>query len=533
MKIAIVGCAHGKLDQIYDNLKRDHRNEKIDLVICCGDFQAARNESDLQCMAVPPKYRSMGSFYKYYSGEKQAPVLTLFIGGNHEASNFMQELPYGGWVAPKIYYMGYAAVIRVGPLRIGGLSGIHKPFDFDKGHHERAPYEEGSLRSVYHIRNIEVFRLKQVSGVMDIMLSHDWPQEVYNSGCIKTLLMNKPYFKREVDANTLGNKPCKELLDHLKPNYWFAAHLHTKFSALVDHKCKENPGENRKTAFLALDKCLPRRKYHEIIDIPSDENNSEIELYYDLEWLTILHLTDHLMSSRKSTNSMPNSTSSGERWMFTPTEDEKNFVLLRMNNDLKIPLNFERTARCYEYNRNSRSKPDPPKAIPNPQTEIFCRKLGIRDPIGGFENMNLSSYENSQFSTPEKANFSSFISFSDSPRESSGASMSSQNDGSTEETGGDDSSQNERSFENSINDVNNSFSSADYFSFIDNPSLSNRPASTPVIQNKRKYDFPSYKEPDNEDSADSTPSLLPIQIDRAGNTSLIKRRNANIYQEED
>ena len=44
--------------------------------------------------------------FRYYSGEKTAPVLTVFIGGNHEASNYLQELPYGGWVAPKIYYLG-------------------------------------------------------------------------------------------------------------------------------------------------------------------------------------------------------------------------------------------------------------------------------------------------------------------------------------------------------------------------------------------------------------------------------------------
>lgn len=43
---------------------------------------------------------------RYYSGEKKAPVLTVFIGGNHEASNHLQELPYGGWVAPNIYYLG-------------------------------------------------------------------------------------------------------------------------------------------------------------------------------------------------------------------------------------------------------------------------------------------------------------------------------------------------------------------------------------------------------------------------------------------
>ena len=43
---------------------------------------------------------------RYYSGEKVAPILTVFIGGNHEASNYLQELPYGGWVAKNIYYLG-------------------------------------------------------------------------------------------------------------------------------------------------------------------------------------------------------------------------------------------------------------------------------------------------------------------------------------------------------------------------------------------------------------------------------------------
>jgi len=51
---------------------------KIDLLICCGDFQAVRNLDDLECMACPVKYRHMASFYKYFSGEKVAPYPTLF-----------------------------------------------------------------------------------------------------------------------------------------------------------------------------------------------------------------------------------------------------------------------------------------------------------------------------------------------------------------------------------------------------------------------------------------------------------------------
>ncbi len=33
---------------------------------------------DLETMACPPKYRELNTFYKYYSGEAQAPIPTLF-----------------------------------------------------------------------------------------------------------------------------------------------------------------------------------------------------------------------------------------------------------------------------------------------------------------------------------------------------------------------------------------------------------------------------------------------------------------------
>ena len=66
MLIAVEGCAHGELDKIYETVGQleRQRNVKVDLLICCGDFQSVRNEADLQCMAVPPKFRQMCSFYK-------------------------------------------------------------------------------------------------------------------------------------------------------------------------------------------------------------------------------------------------------------------------------------------------------------------------------------------------------------------------------------------------------------------------------------------------------------------------------------
>lgn len=60
-------------------------------------------------------------------------MLTVFVGGNHEASGYLQELPYGGWVAPNIFYLGHASVIQFAGLRIAGLSGIYNKNDYNMG----------------------------------------------------------------------------------------------------------------------------------------------------------------------------------------------------------------------------------------------------------------------------------------------------------------------------------------------------------------------------------------------------------------
>ncbi|CAF0949157.1 unnamed protein product [Adineta steineri] len=391
MKIAIEGCCHGELDRIYETINQieTDRQIKIDLLLICGDFQAVRNEHDLQSMAVPPKYRSMQDFWRYYSGEKRAPVLTIFIGGNHESSDFLIELPYGGWVAPNIYYMGYANVVNFNGLRIGGLSGIYKPHDYNLGHYELPPFDEKTIRSIYHIRSLDVYRIKQLQqGKIDIMISHDWPRGIVWYGDTQRLLQRKQYFHDDIYTNKLGSEPLEEALLQVQPKYWFSAHLHVKFAALVEHT------NGQSTRFLALDKCLPGRDFLQILDIepttplPSPTNR----LSLDPEWLCILSKTDHLLHVQRTNTFLPPLSQNS----FTPNEE--NFQKIRddFSNTFEIPEIFEPTGPVHKPGIGNTPVDIEQLRKNNPQTELLCLMLGIRNPIDIILNRKIQPIQHDQ-----------------------------------------------------------------------------------------------------------------------------------------
>ncbi|KAF2149060.1 lariat debranching enzyme [Myriangium duriaei CBS 260.36] len=243
LRIAVEGCGHGVLHSIYASIDKACEEAGwpgVDLVIIGGDFQAVRNADDLACVSIPPKYRSMQDFHEYYSGQRKAPYLTVFVGGNHEASNYLFELYYGGWVAPNIYYMGAANVLRAGPIRIAGMSGIWKGYDYRKHHFERLPYNQDEVKSIYHTRELDIRKLLNVRTQVDVGMSHDWPNGVEWEGNYEKLFKQKDLFEQDARSGNLGNKAARYVLDRLRPRYWFSAHLHVKYSAVVHHKSEKD-----------------------------------------------------------------------------------------------------------------------------------------------------------------------------------------------------------------------------------------------------------------------------------------------------
>ncbi|CAI5478674.1 unnamed protein product [Closterium sp. Yama58-4] len=429
MKVAVQGCAHGELDDIYatiDHMRRQ-RGIPIDLLLCCGDFQAIRNTGDLESLACPPKYRSMNSFWKYYAGRETPPVPTVFVGGNHEASNYLWDLYFGGWAAPSIYFLGFAGVVRFGGLRIGGLSGIYKSHDFRLGHYERPPYNDSQLRSIYHVREYDVTRLAALTSLpsslpsslsssssaangslpasangshMDVFLSHDWPRGVEQHGDTASLLRAKPFFRGEVERNALGSPAGETLLHTLRPSYWFSAHLHVKFSALVKHSpaaaaspapagvslssSSASPSSSSGvTRFLALDKCLPGRQFLQVIDfpdIPSSQAAAEHGsaaaappvLEYDPQWLAVTRAyAPYLPLSHAGAVYPPGGVS------VQPHLDWVAQRLAQQPGGAAIPANFTPTAPPYDPDRPHARVPTSSVTTLNPQTAAFLDLLDL------------------------------------------------------------------------------------------------------------------------------------------------------------
>ncbi|KAI0181594.1 lariat debranching enzyme, C-terminal domain-containing protein [Hypoxylon sp. FL1284] len=497
VRIAVEGCGHGTLDAIYETVTTAagvRGWDGVDLLIIGGDFQAARNAADLSVMSVPAKYRQLADFPAYYSGEKKAPYLTIFISGNHEASSYLWELYYGGWVAPNIYYMGPANVLRFGPLRIAGMSGIWKGFDYRKPHQERLPFSRDDIKSFYHVREIDVRKLLLLREQVDIGLSHDWPRAIEKHGNSNALWKMKPDFKKESFDGTLGNPAAAYVMDRLRPAYWYSAHLHCKFAAVKTYdapqasnaeqhaeaekkqeasqavhseteapsanpeevdldmddeedkepvasdkvteanpaepstaspsdgalpgqvsddiraqlpasfakqeasepKSKTTPGQpvpptitNTTTRFLALDKCLPGRKFIQLVSSmpvnaanltafpPSSNPKQRYRLQYDPEWLAITRVFSEYLTIGDATAQDPPDL--GEDAYLPIINAERQWVEEHIvsQNKLDVPENFAITAPPHRPGVDPEFVNYQPDEYTNPQTTAFCELAGV------------------------------------------------------------------------------------------------------------------------------------------------------------
>ena len=463
-------------------------------------------------MSCPVKYRAIGDFHAYYSGTTTAPYLTIFVGGNHEASSYLWELYYGGWVAPNIYYMGSASVVCLGGVRIAGMSGIWKGYNYRKPHYERLPYNQDDVKSIYHIRELDVRKLLQLRTQVDIGISHDWPKAIERHGNERALFRLKPDFEQESNDGTLGSDAAKYVMDRLRPRYWFAAHMHCKFSTTKTYEDEQSmepekqdnlvpasgnsmssvptlsphnddeidldmdeddtpdqvatvtnevsstgdeppaklnedaiaasssattsvpsdirallpaafskptdrqriqsgqpppPGVTNKTVrFLALDKCLPGRKFLQLVEMqPKSGSNIEngtsstsssashqpLKLEYDPEWLAITRVfAGDLVLGDKYARPAENLGEDAYRPMIQKEQEWVDEHIVKKGK-LPIPANFAITAPIFTVGM-SEIVNEGPREWSNPQMQEFCDLVGIENRFFATEEVKEERY---------------------------------------------------------------------------------------------------------------------------------------------
>lgn len=388
IRIAVVGCTHGELDVIYNTIQyiEQRNNYKIDLIICNGDFQCCRNISDLDSMSVPNKYKQIHNFYEYYNNNKHAAHKTIFIGGNHEASNYLTELYLGGYVCNNIYYSGYSNIINFAGYNIACISGIYNQNHYNTGHYETMPYNDNTKRSIYHVRKYEIDKIllydnyikhssNSYNSNIDICMSHDWPVDITQYGNLQQLLRYKPFFKQDIYNNELGSPAASQLLHTVQPDYWFSAHLHCKFTAIVNH----NNNSNKQTKFLALDKCIKNRDWLQIIELPN--KGCKHDLYYNNEWLAILKSTLPYMSTNKQQNALNIDYNTIQNNINCVNNKLQQLYPHITNNLYPIHQTFTQTVDAYSPDNSNTQQRQQLYYIQNPQSKQLLDLIDCNDPF--------------------------------------------------------------------------------------------------------------------------------------------------------
>ncbi|KAG5339861.1 hypothetical protein C0989_003254 [Termitomyces sp. Mn162] len=335
---------------------------------------------------------------------------------------------HGGWLAPNIYFLGHAGSVIVDGLRISGASGIYKENHYQIGYDEQLPYDSQALRSIYHVREYCVRKLSLLPQP-DIFISHDWPNTIEQHGDVQALMKKKRYLQSDIEARNLGSPPFMDLLKTLKPQRWFAAHMHARFEAEVMHNPvvkiansneitieddlfdEESPKEISTTAtklkhkigttvpnaplttkFLALDKCLPRRQFLEVLDIscPAFDTAKQSlrrpkpNISFDPHWLAITRAFHPMLSLGRKQAPLPDEAearASVERELQWVNEH----VPKKLGGKWAVEKcqKFVKTAMSVSPRETGRmkSRTRGPSTYTNPQTVALCDLLEMPNKI--------------------------------------------------------------------------------------------------------------------------------------------------------
>lgn len=215
MLLAVLGDIHGHFQPAARLLTAwmETHGRMLDACLQVGDCMPVRNAVDMEFAAArEAKYRYATDFERYLSGELIFPCPLLFIGGNHDPYNWLDEQPSGGWLTDWLYYLGRNTSTEHEGLNICAVSGIWHP---EKSLAKDRPlmpktHTAADRKEYTYFLKAEVdslITMQETDVPCDVLLLHDWPQG----------LDRRPF---------IGNPAAKEAITRIAPRWTFCGHLH-------------------------------------------------------------------------------------------------------------------------------------------------------------------------------------------------------------------------------------------------------------------------------------------------------------------
>lgn len=242
MLVAVVGDVHGRFFRVEDWVDQleQSRGEPVAFVLAVGDVETFSTPDDHRRKAT--KRAMPAEFAAYAAGERRMRRPFVFVGGNNESFEDLEEMPDGGELAPDVRYLGRAGVKELHGLHVAYLSGIYAPTRFARP--RLAVDRPENARQAGYFRQPEVDVVKQVPRA-DMLVLHEWPRGIADRGSAVAKVGARGI--RPAHWPQVGNPYASALVTHLRPPWVLCGHLH------VPHAVSLHWDDDRVTRVVCLD----------------------------------------------------------------------------------------------------------------------------------------------------------------------------------------------------------------------------------------------------------------------------------------
>lgn len=217
VKVLIAGDVRGNLGALYKRVSavNDSKAGPFHALFCVGPF--FRNED-----AAAETGGSDDELAPYVDGTAVAPIPTYFTDALPGGSRYCRDATTNE-IAPNITFLRVAEVAEIAGLRVAALPGHYNQISYtdESQLSATAAREEGE----YTVKDVAVVKQSHNTsggGVVDILLTSDWPQGVCAFARDKECESTESKESPARAASNNGSPACADLARELQPRYHVA-----------------------------------------------------------------------------------------------------------------------------------------------------------------------------------------------------------------------------------------------------------------------------------------------------------------------